>query len=89
MLQGAVWHSVSEQETKSLTLFLSVSDMTWVVLQEVVTLKTDMVQDATANILELHSIPAAVSKDLAAVVSEEQSNNSSELTEDTAGALQA
>ena len=57
------------------------------VLQEVVTLKTDMVQDATANILELHSIPAAVSKDLAAVLPEEQSNHSSHLTEGTAGAL--
>ena len=58
------------------------------VLQEVVTLKTDMVQDATANILELHSIPAAVSKDLAAVFPKEQSNRSSLLTEDTAGALE-
>ena len=37
-----------------------------VVLQEVITLATAAVKDATANILELHSIPAKVSKDLLA-----------------------
>lgn len=36
------------------------------VLQEVITLETAAVKDATANILEMHSIPAKVSKDLLA-----------------------
>lgn len=57
-------------------------------LQEVVTLKTDMVQNATANILELHSIPAAVSKDLAAVLLDERFDNSSRVPGDIAGARQ-
>lgn len=46
-------------------------------LQEVVTLRTDMVEDATASILEMHSIPAAVSKDLTGVLPVEQIANSS------------
>lgn len=41
-------------------------------MQEVVTLETDAVKDATASILELHSIPAAVSKDLLAFLPEVQ-----------------
>jgi len=41
-------------------------------VQEVVTLQTDAVKDATASILELHSIPAAVSKDLLALLLEVQ-----------------
>ena len=45
--------------------------MQWWV-QEVVTLQTDAVKDATASILELHSIPAAVSKDLLALLLEVQ-----------------
>lgn len=40
--------------------------------KEVVTLETDAVKDATASILELHSIPAAVSKDLLAFLPEVQ-----------------
>ncbi|KAL0022757.1 hypothetical protein WJX77_012242 [Trebouxia sp. C0004] len=36
--------------------------------KEVVTLQTDAVKDATASILELHSIPAAVSKDMLALL---------------------
>ena len=46
-------------------------------LQEVVTLRTDMVEDATASILEMHSIPAAVSKDLRSALPGEQTANSS------------
>ena len=53
-------------------------------LQEVVFFKMDMAQDATADILKLHSIPAAVSKNLVAILSEEQPHNSSHLTEDPA-----
>lgn len=41
-------------------------------VQEVITLRMDMVKDATASILEMHSIPAAVSKDLMAALPEEQ-----------------
>lgn len=46
-------------------------------LQEVVTLKTAMVKDATAGILEMHSIPAAVSKDLTGALPGEQIAHSS------------
>lgn len=45
--------------------------------REVITLKTDMVEDATASILEMHSIPAAVSKDLMAAVPAKQPANDS------------
>lgn len=37
-------------------------------LQEVITLKASGVKDATASVLELHSIPAAISKDLSALL---------------------
>lgn len=40
--------------------------------KEVVTLESDAVKDATASILELHSIPAAVSKDLLAFLPDVQ-----------------
>ena len=36
----------------------------WDVSQEVITLETAAVKEATANILEMHSIPATTSKDL-------------------------
>ena len=57
-------------------------------LQEVVTLRTDMVKDATVSILEMHSIPAAVSKDLTAALSGEQPANSSHSVDVAPAAVQ-
>lgn len=48
-----------------------------------------MVKDATASILEMHSIPAAVSKDLTGVFPGEQIDNSSHQEADTPAAAQS
>ena len=47
-----------------------------------VTLKTDMVNEATASILEMHSIPAQVSKDLFDLLPDSESSNPLEQTMD-------